>query len=154
MDTFEKKINSNERLSNIESSREIEKNKEMTPEAKAAATMERAELLVKEVKSNKQQIQNIMMNIANVLQAIQALYQQLQLVTKVDDNIPSVEQDKKMIEKMKKRIADHKDELLKMKEELIIFQAKQMAESSGVEIGEDLKNKARIMVENLLAQIS
>ena len=154
MDTFEKKINSNERLPNVETTKEIAKEKEITPEAKAAAMMERADVLVKEVKSSKQQIQNIMMNITSVLQAIQALRQQLQLVVNQDDNISSVEQDKKMIDKLKKKIAGHTDEILKMKEDLIIAQAKQLSAVGGVEVTEDLKNKARAMVENLLAQIS
>jgi len=153
MDTFEKKINSNERLPNVETTKEIAKEKEITPEAKAAAMMERADVLVKEVKSSKQQIQNIMINIASVLQAIQALRQQLQLATS-DDSVSSVEQDKKMIDKLKKKIAGHTDEILKMKEDLIIAQAKQLSAVGGVEVTEDLKNKARAMVENLLAQIS
>ncbi|PIR78445.1 MAG: hypothetical protein COU28_01545 [Candidatus Magasanikbacteria bacterium CG10_big_fil_rev_8_21_14_0_10_36_16] len=154
METFEKKINSNERLPNIESTKEVEKNKEMTPEAKAAATRERAELLVKEVKSSKQQIQNIMLNVNQVLQAIKALRAQLQLATNDGDSISSVEQDKKSIEKLKKKIAGHTDELFKIKEELIVAHANQMAESQGIILTDELKEKARNLVENLLAEIS
>ncbi|OGH85879.1 MAG: hypothetical protein A2493_02425 [Candidatus Magasanikbacteria bacterium RIFOXYC12_FULL_33_11] len=132
---------------------EINKEKEITPEVKAAATMERADILVKEVKSIKQQLQNIMINITQVMQAIQALRQQLQLASS-DENISSVEQDKKMIEKLKKKIAGHTDELLKMKENLITAQTIQLSEAEGGEITENLKNKATEMVENLIAQIS
>ena len=154
MDNFEKKINSNERLSNVESNKEVAKEKEMTPEAKAAATMERADILVKEVKTSKQQMQNIMINVGQVVQAIKALRAQLQIVANNDENISSVEQDKKSIEKLKKKISGHTDELLKMKEELITIHISQMSQASGVEINEDMKNKAREVVENLIAEVT
>jgi len=154
MDNFEKKINSNERLPNVESSKEAEKNKEMTPEDKAAATMERADILVKEVKTSKQQMQNIMINVGQVLQAIKDLRAQLQIVANNDESISSVEQDKKAIEKLKKKISGHTDELLKMKEELITIHISQMSQASGIEINEDMKNKAREVVENLIAEVT
>ena len=149
MENIEKN-NSYEREVNPENAKE----KEMTPEAKAAATMERAEVLVKEVKSGKQQIQNIMMNMTQVMQAIKALRQQLQLAITNDESISSVEQDKKAIEKLKQKIAGHTEEILKMKEELITAQATQLSQEHGGEMTEDLKNRAREMVENIISQIS
>jgi len=153
MDTFEKN-KTLERERNPENAKESNKERKLSPEAKAAATRERAELLVKEVKSSKQQIQNIMLNVNQVLQAIKALRAQLQLATNDGDSISSVEQDKKSIEKLKKKIAGHTDELFKIKEELIVAHANQMAESQGIILTDELKEKAKNMVENLLAEIS
>ena len=153
MDTFEKN-KTLERERNPENAKESNKERKLSQEAKAAATRERAELLVKEVKSSKQQIQNIMLNVNQVLQAIKALRAQLQLATNDGDSISSVEQDKKSIEKLKKKIAGHTDELFKIKEELIVAHANQMAESQGIILTDELKEKAKNMVENLLAEIS
>ena len=124
----------------------------MSEEAKAAATMERADFLVKEVKSGKQQIQNIMLHMQQVLQAITALRQQLQLQT--DETASSVEQDKEHMERLKKKIAEHKDELLKMKDELIGAQTEEIRNGEGAGLSDiQLRMKAQEMVERIMREI-
>ncbi|MFA6427216.1 MAG: hypothetical protein WCW16_02075 [Candidatus Magasanikbacteria bacterium] len=128
------------------------KEKEMDPEAQAAATMERADFLVKEVKSGKQQVQNIMLHMQQVLVAIQALRQQLQLQT--DGSVSSVEQDKKQIETLKKKIIVHKDELLKMKEELINTQVEEIRKGGGAGLSDaELRAKSKELVERIITEL-
>ncbi|HAT04005.1 MAG TPA: hypothetical protein DCS29_04520 [Candidatus Magasanikbacteria bacterium] len=128
------------------------KEKEVSEDVKAAATMERADFLVKEVKGSKQQIQNIMLHMQQVLQAITALRQQLQIQT--DDATNSVEQDKERVEKLKEKIAAHKDELLKMKDELITAQAEQIREGEGAGMSDEkLRERAQEMVERIMEGI-
>ena len=154
--SFESEQQENIRRSREARERDVEqresKESEMTPEAQAAATMERADFLVKEVKSGKQQIQNIVVHMQQVLQAIQALRQQLQIQS--DDTASSVQHDEKHIENLKKKIATHKDELLKMKDELVAAQTEQIREGEGVGLTDlQLKTKAEEMVERIMREV-
>lgn len=94
-----------------------ETHEEFSEEAKAAATRERAEYLVKEVKSNTQQIKNIMVHMQHVVQALAILKAQLQVVN--EEKPASVIADAKHIETLKQNIVAHKKELSHMKEEII-----------------------------------
>ncbi|MBI2437034.1 MAG: hypothetical protein HYV41_04830 [Candidatus Magasanikbacteria bacterium] len=133
-------------------SRESKEGKEMDEAAKAAATMERADFLVKEVKSGKQQIQNIVIHMQQVLSAIQALRQQLQL--KNDDAVSSVSQDKKQVEKIKRKIAEHRDEIIKMKDELILAQVEQLREGKAVGTSDEfLKKQAEEMIDRIMREV-
>ncbi len=133
-------------------SRESKEGGEMDEAARAAAAMERADYLVKEVKGGKRQIQNIVIHMQSVLQAIQALKKQLD----IEDNgeASSVEQDKRHIEKLKSKIAEHKDELIKMKDELIKAQVEQIREGDGGTMTDDeLRKKAEALVERIMGEI-
>ena len=133
-------------------SREVKEGGEMDEAAKAAATMERADYLVKEVKGGKQQIQNIMIHMQSVLQALTALRKQLEIEDSGDAS--SVEQDKAHAEKLKAKISEHKDELLKMRDELIIAQVEQIREGEGSTLGDvELRHRAEEIVKKLMNQI-
>ncbi len=111
----QEKIHSRERERVVESKENIEN--ELTEEAKAAATRERAEYLVKEVKSNTKQIQNIMVHMQEVLVLLQDLRKKLELSESADPS--SVIEDKMQVERLKEKIQKHKTELSRMKEDLI-----------------------------------
>jgi len=132
--------------------RESKEGKEMDEQAKAAAAMERADFLTKEIKQSNQQIKNIVIHMQQVLQAIKALRQQLQLAG--DDDISSVEQDKHVIEQLKKKIASHKDELIKMKDELITAQTEELRNGEDAGLSDQLLHeKATAMVEEIMALV-
>ncbi len=97
--------------------RREEKEGEVSEELKAAATRERAEYLIKEVKSTTKQVQNLVLHIQHVVAAISALKTQLQLTSKEDSS--SVIQDTKMVDVLKQKIIQHKKELVEMKGDLI-----------------------------------
>jgi hypothetical protein len=94
-----------------------QKEAETSPEAQAAAAMERAEVIVKEVQSNKKQMQNILMHMGQVQAAIKALRQQLALQDQGD--AASLAQDAAAIEKLKQKIREYKDELIAMQDDLL-----------------------------------
>ena len=114
-----------------EPSRESKEMKEMRedPELQAAARMERADYLVKEVKGNKQQLQNIALNIAKVQQTLVQLRQLLGLQTSGEDR--SVAQDQAQIAKIKAQIAKHQQELEGMREGLVQAYMEELAKSPG-----------------------
>ncbi len=124
------------------------KEKETDPELAAAATMERADFLVKEVKNTQTQMQNIILHINQVRQAIQQIYQQLQLQAS-DDNT-SVEQDEERIKKLKEKIAEYKNELVNMRDDLIISQIEELKKTLPDLSEGALRLKAEEMVRELL----
>lgn len=139
----------------IEFGGEIEKNKEdkESEELKAAAAMERAEVIVKEVKQSKKQMQNIVLNMQQVMQAIQLLRSQLQLASSSDDP-SSVKQDKEQIEKLKKKIGQYVGEIEKMQDDLVQEQVEILRGGEGAgSTDEELKQKAEEMVTELLRVI-
>lgn len=121
-----------------ERSRESRENKEaaMDPELKAAAAMERADYLVKEVKSNKKQIANIVIHINQVKKQIAQIRQLLALQHSNDDN--STAADEAQVQKLKKQIQTYVHEMHNMQGELedayIMEMTSQMPEASEAEI--------------------
>lgn len=105
-------------------------------ELKAGASVERADIIVKEVKQSKKQMQNILVHMQTVLGAIQQLRQQLQLVQNSDDPA-SVVQDKKRIEELKKKIKNYGDELEKMRGNLIKEEIEELKKGVGVDMSAD-----------------
>jgi hypothetical protein len=129
--------------------------KENKPDAELekAAALERADLLVKEVKTNKKQMQNILLHVSQVTQAIQQLRAQLQLAASNDDP-ESVKQDKKQIEVLKKKIAEHQDELIKMREDLVLEQMEELRKGVGVGLSaEELKTRAERDVDSMIETV-
>ncbi len=145
------------RKSTFERERDFEarenKEGEADPELQAAAAMERADLLVKEVKSGKQKIQNILIHVQQVQQAIRKLRQQLQLA---DDEAESssVQQDQEMIAKLKEEIRGYQDELLKMRGDLIREEIEQLKEGMGVGMtAEELQARAEKSVDEMISGV-
>jgi DNA-binding ferritin-like protein len=123
---------------------------EKDPELEAAARLERADYLVKEVKSSRQQMQNIVLHMQQVTTLIAQLRKQLKLAE--DDGDPaSVEQDKKAIEDLKKKIQEHRAEIEDMQEDLV---KAQMAELQKQGVMEGVEKMAREMVERMLEGVN
>lgn len=140
-DTLQKK--------SAETARESRESKEAErdPELQAAASKERADYLVKEVKTNQQQMQNIVMHVAQVQQALKKLRAELQLSEQGDSM--SVQQDKARIEALKKQIGEYMGELIAMKEDLIVFEMNEL-KKGGVVGSDHLRSEAQKRVENML----
>ncbi len=139
------------RIASQERSREqqeVKESKELSPEAKAAAARERAEFLVKEVKTNTNQMQNIVMHMGQVQKAIKALRQQLQLQT--ENSAPSLAQDSERLTKLKKKIENHKEEIFEMKDDLLKMQKKEIPENNPDLSKEEVTNQAEQYIQNML----
>jgi uncharacterized protein YbgA (DUF1722 family) len=134
-----------------ERTRETKEQKEVeaSPEAQAAAAMERAEIIVKEVQSNKKQMQNILMHMGQVQAAIKALRKQLALQD--IDHDASVLQDAATVEKLKEKIRTYKDELLAMQDDLLRAQLNEIRETQPNILPEE---QSRMAIEAVQAMIS
>jgi len=126
-----------------------QKEAETSPEAQAAAAMERAEVIVKEVQSNKKQMQNILMHMGQVQAAIKALRQQLALQDQGD--AASLAQDAAAIEKLKQKIREYKDELIAMQDDLL---RAQIAETKETQPGISESEQIQIATQRVRAMIS
>ena len=143
METLEKKLAA-EREPNKES-----KEKEIDPELAKAATMERADILVKEIKTSTSQMQNIAINIANVKNAIASIRKQLQIND--DHNDPeSVKQDAKAAENLHKKIVEYQKELVAMKDDLIQEQIAQLTKAMPHMSADDIFALANRQVNTML----
>jgi len=135
-----------------ESNAEQRENKEgeVNKELQAAAAMERADVMIREVKSSKKQMQNIVRHIQEVQKAIRQLRTQLQLA-QTDDDVTSVKQDKKMVEDLKIKISGYLGELESMRGDLIREQMEELKNGIGVGMTtEQLQKKAEEMVQHLI----
>ena len=122
-------------------------------ELKRAASMERADYLVKEVKQSKKQMQNIVMHMQTVISAIRQLRQQLQLAETVDE-ASSIRQDKKQIEILKEKIKAYGDELEKMRGDLIREQLEELKNGIGVGLSAtELQSRAEQMVDKMIEEV-
>ena len=138
-----------------ESSAESREGKEgeVNKELQAAAAMERADIMIREVKSSKKQMQNIIRHVQEVQMAIRKLRAQLQLAQNDDDD-SSVKQDKKQIDELMSKIRDYVEELENMREDLVREQMEELKDSMGVGVTiENLKEKAEVMVDDMIRQI-
>lgn len=132
---------------------EEKENQEDSAELKKAASLERADIIVKEVKQSQKQMQNIVLHMQTVLAAIRQLRQQLQLAEE-SDNPASIKQDKKQIEALKKKIQEYGDELEKMREDLVREQMEELKNGVGVGMmAEELQRKSEEMVEKMIEEV-
>lgn len=134
---------------------ESEKTKEgeVDAELKQAALMERADFLLKEVKTSQKQMQNILLNIQQVLNLIRQLREQLRLAG--NPNEPSsVIQDRQKVEELKKKIAGYSIELEKMRGDLAREQMEELRKLNNNLSDTELKKKAEEMVEEMIKGIS
>lgn len=135
--------------------REVKENKEGADEQELeiAAALERADLIFKEVKQSKQQIQNIILHLQTVVAAIRQLRRQLQLAEGNDDPA-SVARDKKRIAELKKKINAYGDELKKMRGDLIREQQEELRNGIGIGLSSaELEEKAVEMVEKMIVEV-
>lgn len=134
-----------------EQSKESQENREgfeMDAQAEAAAAMERADLIVKDVKSTKNQMKNIVMNMHAVKQQIKQLRQLLQL-TDTDDGT-SLEQDQKRVNELKKTIAGYTSELVSMRDDLIREQTEELMTQGATG---DVIEQATALVDRMIADV-
>lgn len=130
-----------------------QKEKQDDTELKSAAAMERADVLIREAKTSKKQMQNIVLHMQTVMSAIRQLRQQLQLVEESDDPA-SIKQDKKQIEELKKKIREYGDELEKMRGDLVREQMEELKDGVGVGMTTaELQQRAEELVEKLIQQV-
>jgi hypothetical protein len=142
-----KSVEAGEPVRESRETREGEKN----PELQAAAAMERADVLVKEVKQSKKQMQNIVVHMQQVKQAIKKLRAQLQLAENGDEDPESVKHDKQTIELLKNKIKEHTSEIEKMRGDLIREQIEELRVGEGAGMTEEaLQSKAEELVEELI----
>lgn len=132
--------------------KEAAKEAEKDPELQAAAALERADYLVREVKTSQNQMQNIVSHMQAVLTAIRDLRSALQLTTTAGVDDASVIQDKKRVAILKARILKYKEELLKMKDDLIAEQLKLLREQRPTHSTESLTAEAEKMVQDMLTE--
>ncbi len=114
-----------------------------------AAALERADILQKEIKTSKNQMQNILLHIQQVTTAIAALRQQLSLSAASGDP-SSVKQDKEKVEELKEKIAGYQQELFSMREDLVREQMSALRSEGFVSGASELEERAREMVEKMI----
>ena len=126
---------------------------EADPELKAAAAMERADVMIREVKSSKKQMQNIIRHIQEVQTAIRKLRAQLQLAQNDEDDT-SVKQDKKQVNELMIKIRGYVEELENMREDLIREQMEELENDMAIGASmEELKKKAEDMVDDMIRKV-
>ncbi|MBD3311833.1 MAG: hypothetical protein GF349_05100 [Candidatus Magasanikbacteria bacterium] len=138
-----------EKNKEVKESRETE----IDDELKAAAAMERADYLVKEVKQNKKQMQNIVLHMKQVQQAIKKLRAQLQLDS--DDDYSSLKQDKKRLDEIKRQIKIYQNEIVKMKDDLIREEYETLKQKAGGNNFDkkELKARAESTVDKMMKEM-
>ena len=133
--------------------RESDKESRDSQELKAAAAMERADYLSREVKTSQSQMQNIVRHMQAVLQAIKQLRAELALPDfEGDEN--SILEDKKRISALRARVAEYKHELEAMRGQLIQEQIKQLKEQNPQGDSGAIEVEAEIRVDRLYAEIN
>jgi hypothetical protein len=141
--------------SNSRESVESRENKEgeVDKELQAAAAMERADVMIREVKSSKKQMQNIVRHMQEVQNAIRKLRTQLQLAQNDEDDA-SVKGDKKIVEDLKLKIKDYVGELESMRDDLVREQMEELKNGIGVGMSTgELQKKAEGLVDDMIKQV-
>ncbi|MFA7654319.1 MAG: hypothetical protein WCX97_04805 [Candidatus Magasanikbacteria bacterium] len=121
-------------------------------ELKKAAARERAEVVSKEVKNTKQQIQSIMASMQQVIKAVAAIRAQLQLAQQPEDNIPSVRSDKRRVGELNVKLMDLGSQLDGLKSALLEEERKRLREEGKLN-GATLEIEANRLVEEILAKL-
>ena len=150
--SLEKESRYQRHLENRENTSEQREGQE-DAELKKAAARERVDVLWHEVKSSRQQMQNIVLHIQQVMQLVKELRQQLGLKEQTKE-VASVVEDQKRFGELRQKISGYLEEVEKMKGDLI---QEQMAElKNGVGVGlstAELEGKATALVEDMLMKI-
>ena len=130
-----------------ETDRESEDNKEL----QAAAALERADYLTREVKTSQNQMQNIVIHMQQVVAAIKKLRAELDLPT--NEEASSVEEDGRRISKLKIQIQEYRSELESMREDLVNEQTQEIWKQHPDLLLVDATNLARQKVAELYAKL-
>lgn len=125
--------------------------KEVSPELARAALKERADFLVKEVKTSKNQMQNILHHMGQVKSAIKKLRALLMLSDSLEAT--SLDSDQKRVQDLRAQIETQVNELRAMEEDLVSVQMHELRSEYPHALLNDIEAKAREMVEDMLAQI-
>ena len=128
------------------------KEAEIDPELAKASVMERADILVKEVKTNQKQVQNIALHMQQVMTAIKQLRQQLQLADETEDP-SSIQRDKESIHQLKEKIGEYVSELEGMKDEVIKGLVVDMKEQKYPAPEQELIRIAEMRYEKIMEEI-
>lgn len=132
--------------------RESKENAEQdNAELKAAAAMERADFLSREVKSSQKQMQNIILHVQAVLAAIKQLRAQLELPEV--GTTESVEEDKKRALALQVQIKNYQAELIAMREDLVREQTEELAKLQPGTARVELERLAEEKVTKLYAEL-
>ena len=132
-------------------SKESKEDKGLDKELKAAAAMERADFLSREVKSSQQQMQNIVIHMQQVIAAIKQLRVQLDLPD--GEDVSSVEKDSKRVAKLKIQIQEYRGELESMRDELVNEQIQEIIKQQPHLLIVDAEQLAKQKVAELYAQL-
>lgn len=120
-------------------------------EAKKMAARERVEVVSREVKTTKQQIQNIVGNMQMVLKAVAAIRAQLQ--APAGGSIPSVEQDKKRLDGLQKKLDGLFGEIGDLKKALLVEERKAVGEEHKGWSAEEIQQEAEKRVGEILRKV-
>lgn len=128
------------------------KEQEVDPELAKASVMERADILVKEVKTNQKQLQNIALHMQQVMAAIKQLRQQLQIQD--DDQDPSsIQHDKEKAEQLKKKIGDYIVDLEGMKDDILRDMVKDLKKQNYPAPDEELLRIAEMRYNHIMKEV-
>lgn len=135
--------------------REVDKESRDNKELQAAAAMERADFLNREVKTSQNQMQNIVRHMQAVLQAIKQLRAALALPDPAGDE-NSLHEDQKRLNTLRARVAAYKEELVSMKEQLVQEHIKKLqTENSQTNKNiSDIEAEVRAQVEKMYAELN
>lgn len=122
-------------------------------ELKAAAAMERADFLSKEVKTSQNQMQNIIMHMQQVMNAIKKLRAELDLPGEDLGEATSVEEDHRRVKKLQEQIHVYRSELEAMREDLIKEQIQEIAKQQPNQIPSKIEELAKAKVEKIYMEL-
>ncbi|OGH69135.1 MAG: hypothetical protein A2754_02535 [Candidatus Magasanikbacteria bacterium RIFCSPHIGHO2_01_FULL_47_8] len=126
------------------------KEKKEDEEAKKMAARERVEVVSREVKNTKQQIQNIIANMQQVVAAVAAIRVQLKLQ---DAAIPSVAADEKSLVKLQKKLTSLTSEIEDLRKALLLEERRAVAEDHEDWTAEAIVEEAEKRVVEVLKKL-
>lgn len=125
---------------------------EIDPELAKASVMERADILVKEVKTNQKQLQNISLHMQQVMAAIKQLRIQLQIQDDGEDPT-SIKHDKQKVDELRKKIGGYIDDLEGMKDEILKDMVHELKKQAYPAPDEELMRIASMRFEKILESV-
>lgn len=133
--------------------REQVKEREIDPELAKASVMERTDVLVKEVKTNKTQLKNIALHMQQVLAAIQVIRRELELQDMQEDPA-SVQYDKEKMAQLRQQIADYIHDIEDMKDEVVRGMIEEMKQQQYPAPHEELQRIAEMRYEKMMRELN
>ncbi len=140
---------------NVAESREVSfesKERAAEEQEKKMAARERAEKVSREVKTTRQQIQNIVANMQQVIRAVQAIRAQLGLAGAAG-NIPSVERDKTVLEGLRRRLMDLNSQLADLRLALAQEEERAVREEAKFATDKEIRDEAARRTGEILRRL-